>query len=156
MRQWLPGRIFLVFFFMSLLIVSKLSGVRLFWSVVTFFASRSAVSLPCIPTCEGTHRKATVLPCLLRSFIVLLASFTVWVVACLFEATVWMADWESTRRMAFSKDVGLSIVAVPWLLMLAQKLMLHIFFFSETTYSECMKFTHSITGCFLYTCYFST
>jgi hypothetical protein len=26
------------------------------------------------------------------------------------------------------------------------------FFFSETIYSECMKFTHSITGCFLYTC----
>ena len=30
------------------------------------------------------------------------------------------------------------------------------FFFSETIYSECMKFTHSITGCFFYTCYFST
>jgi hypothetical protein len=29
-------------------------------------------------------------------------------------------------------------------------------FFSETIYSECMKFTQSITGCFLYTCYFST
>ena len=37
----------------------------------------------------------------------------------------------------------------------AQKLMPHIFF-SETVYSACMKFTHSITGCFLYTCYFST
>jgi hypothetical protein len=36
----------------------------------------------------------------------------------------------------------------------AQKVMPHIFF-SETIYSECMKFTHSITGCFLYTCYFS-
>jgi hypothetical protein len=31
----------------------------------------------------------------------------------------------------------------------------HIFF-SETIYSECMKFTHSIIGYFLYTCYFST
>jgi len=29
-------------------------------------------------------------------------------------------------------------------------------FFSGTIYSECMKFTHLITGCFLYTCYFST
>ena len=41
-----------------------------------FFASRSAVLLPCIPTCEGTHWKATVLPCLLRSFIVPLACIT--------------------------------------------------------------------------------
>ena len=48
-----------------------------------------------------------VLPCLVRSFIVLLASFTVWVVACLFEAAVWMADLESTRRMAFLKANGL-------------------------------------------------
>jgi len=46
-------------------------------------------------------------PCLLRSFIVLLASFTVWVVACLFEATVSMADLESTRRTAFLKVIGL-------------------------------------------------
>jgi hypothetical protein len=37
----------------------------------------------------------------------------------------------------------------------AQKVMPHIFF-SETIYSECMKFTHSINGCFLYTSYFST
>jgi uncharacterized membrane protein len=37
----------------------------------------------------------------------------------------------------------------------AQKLMPHIFF-SETIYSQCMKYTRSITGCFLYTCYFST
>jgi hypothetical protein len=29
----------------------------------------------------------------------------------------------------------------------------HIFF-SETIYSECMKFKHRTTGCFLYTCYF--
>ena len=36
----------------------------------------------------------------------------------------------------------------------AQKVMPHIFF-SDTIYSECMKFMHSITGCFLYTCYFS-
>jgi hypothetical protein len=36
-----------------------------------------------------------------------------------------------------------------------QKVMPHIFF-SETIYSGCMKFTHSITGCLLYTCYFST
>jgi len=39
-----------VFCFISLLIVSKLGGVCLFWGVVPFFASRSAVSLPCIPT----------------------------------------------------------------------------------------------------------
>ena len=44
-----------VFCFMSLLIVSKLSGVCLFCSVVPFFASRSIVSLPCIPKCDGTH-----------------------------------------------------------------------------------------------------
>jgi hypothetical protein len=37
----------------------------------------------------------------------------------------------------------------------AQKVMSHIFF-SETIYSEFIKFTYSITGCFLYTCYFST
>ena len=55
--------------------------------MIPFFASGLALSLPCIPTCEGTHWKATVLPNLLRSFIVLLASLTVWVVACLFEAT---------------------------------------------------------------------
>ena len=30
------------------------------------------------------------------------------------------------------------------------------FFFLETMYSECMKFMHTITGCFLYRCYFST
>jgi hypothetical protein len=30
------------------------------------------------------------------------------------------------------------------------------FFFLETIYSACMKFKHSTTGCFLYTCYFST
>jgi hypothetical protein len=36
-----------------------------------------------------------------------LASFTVWVVACLFEATKWMADLESTRNMTFLKAVGL-------------------------------------------------
>jgi hypothetical protein len=53
-----------------------------------------AVSLPDIPTCEGTHLKATALLCLLRSFIVLLSYFTVWVMACLFEAVVWMADLE--------------------------------------------------------------
>jgi hypothetical protein len=33
----------------------------------------------------------------------------------------------------------------------AQKVMPHTFFSSEAIYSECMKFTHSITGCFLYT-----
>jgi len=32
----------------------------------------------------------------------------------------------------------------------------NFFFFSGTIYSECMKFTLSITGCFLYKCYFST
>jgi hypothetical protein len=37
----------------------------------------------------------------------------------------------------------------------AQKVMPHIFF-SEAIYSEYMKFTHSVTGCLLYTCYFST
>jgi hypothetical protein len=72
MRRLLPGRIFLVFFcFMSLLIVSKLGDVCMFWSVAPFFASRSAVSLSCIPTCEVTQWKAIVLPCLLRSFIVM-------------------------------------------------------------------------------------
>jgi hypothetical protein len=35
----------------------------------------------------------------------------------------------------------------------AQKVMPHIFF-SEIIYSECTKFTHSITGDFLYTCFF--
>ena len=30
------------------------------------------------------------------------------------------------------------------------------FLFSETIHSECTKFTHSITGYVLYTCYFST
>jgi len=29
-------------------------------------------------------------------------------------------------------------------------------FFSENICSDCTQFTHSITGCFLYTCYFST
>ena len=96
-----------VFCCISLLIVSKVGVVCLFWSVVPFFANRSAVSFPCIPMCEGTHWKAIVLPCLLRSFIVLLGSFTVWIVACLFQATVWMADLESTRRTAFLKAVGL-------------------------------------------------
>ena len=43
-----------VFYFMSLLIVSKLSGVC-FEVWLLFFASRSAVSLPCLPMCEGTH-----------------------------------------------------------------------------------------------------
>ena len=52
MASW--ENFYCVFCFMSLLIVSKLSGVCLFRSVVPFFASRSAVSLPCIPTCEGT------------------------------------------------------------------------------------------------------
>ena len=66
-----------VFCFMGLLIVSKISGVCLFWSVVPFFSSRLAVSLTCTPMCEGTHWKATVLPCQFSSFIVLLASFTV-------------------------------------------------------------------------------
>ena len=72
-----------------------------------FFAKSSAVSFPCIPTCEGTHWKTTVLPCLLRSFIVFLASFTIWGVACLFEAVAWMAALESTRRTAFLKAIGL-------------------------------------------------
>ena len=40
---------------MSLLIVSKLGDVCLFWSVVPCFANRSAVSFPCIPTCDGTY-----------------------------------------------------------------------------------------------------
>jgi hypothetical protein len=56
----------------------------------------------------GPTRKAIVLSCLLRSVIVLLASFTIYGVACLFEARVWMADLESTRRTAFLKAVGLS------------------------------------------------
>ena len=98
-----------VFRFMSLLIVSKLSGVC--FEVWFLF-------LP-VGWWEGTHWKATLLPCLLRSFIVLLASYTVWVVACLFEATVWMADLESTRRRPFWKPlVGGVVVAVPWLLLL--------------------------------------
>jgi len=105
------GSGFLGEFFLCFLLYKSLDCFRvkwcLFWSVVPFFASRSAVSLPCIPTCEGTHWKATVLPCLLRSFIVPLASFTVWVVACLFEAAICMADLESTRRMAFWKAISL-------------------------------------------------
>ena len=36
------------FCFMSLLIVSKLGGVCLSWTLVLFFANRSAVSFPCI------------------------------------------------------------------------------------------------------------
>ena len=61
------------------------------------------------------------LRCLLRNFIVLLASFTVWVVACLFEAAVWMADLESIRRMAFLKAVGLAssciyILCITWII----------------------------------------
>ena len=55
---------------MSLFIVSKLSVVRLLSSVVPFFASRSAVSFPCIPTCDGIHWKTIVLSCLLRYVIV--------------------------------------------------------------------------------------
>jgi hypothetical protein len=54
---------------MSLLIVSKLSGVC-FEVWFLFFFIWLAVSLPCSPMCEGTHWKATVLPCLLGSFIV--------------------------------------------------------------------------------------
>ena len=44
----------------------------------------------------------------MRSFIALLASCTIWDVACLFEVIAWMADLESTRRTAFLKAVGLS------------------------------------------------
>jgi hypothetical protein len=53
MTSW--ENFFCVFCCTSLLIVSKLGDVCLFWGVAPFFASRSAVSLPCIPTCEGTH-----------------------------------------------------------------------------------------------------
>jgi len=57
------GEFFLCFFsFTSVLIVSKLGEVCLFGSVVHFLANRSAVSFPCIPTREGTHWKAIVLP----------------------------------------------------------------------------------------------
>jgi len=45
-----------VFGFISLLIVSKLSCVLFVLNFGSFsIASRSAVSLPCIPTCEWTH-----------------------------------------------------------------------------------------------------
>jgi hypothetical protein len=43
---------FSVFSFISLLIASNLSGVCLLWSVVPFFASKSAVSFPCIPKAQ--------------------------------------------------------------------------------------------------------
>jgi type III secretory pathway component EscU len=58
-----------VFCLISLFTVLKLSSVRLLSSVVPFFASRSAVSFLCIPTCDGIHWKAIVFSCLLRSFI---------------------------------------------------------------------------------------
>ena len=94
-----------VFCFMSLLIVSKLSGVCLFWSVVPFFASRLVVS--CIPTCEGDPLKGNCLALSVEKFY-----FSSCFFYCLgwglFEATVWMADLGSARRTAFLKDIGLS------------------------------------------------
>ena len=44
-----------VFCFVGVLIVSKLSGVCLFWSVFPFFASRLAVALLCIRMCKEIH-----------------------------------------------------------------------------------------------------
>jgi hypothetical protein len=83
-----------VFCFIILLTVSEFGVVCLFSRVVPFFASKSAVSFPCIPTCDGIHWKTVVLSWLLRSFISLLASCIIWFVACLYEAIAWMADLE--------------------------------------------------------------
>ena len=72
--------------------------------MVPFFANRSAVSFPCIPTCEGTHKGY----CLVVSVEEFYCSCFFYYLSCgMFEATVWMADLESTRRRAFLKAVGL-------------------------------------------------
>jgi RsiW-degrading membrane proteinase PrsW (M82 family) len=56
----------------------------------------------------------TVLPCLLRSFIVL-ASFTVWVVACLKLHFGW--QFEIHKEYGLFEVEGV-VVAVPWLMLL--------------------------------------
>jgi len=108
-----------VFCFMSLLIVSKLSGVCLFWSVVPFFASRSAVSLPCIPCVKGPTGRQLSCPVWwgVLLFLLLLLMFELWPV-CLKLQFVWQIYSPQGRRPFVKPLVWGVVVAVLWLLLL--------------------------------------
>jgi hypothetical protein len=75
-------------------------GYREVWTPVPFFASSSAISLPPMPICEGTHWKAIDLFCFRRCFSslrhsVIVSSSGVWL-----EVIAWIAAFESAHMAA--------------------------------------------------------